>query len=87
MANAFSAGFQRIVYRALPAPVGSRDLVPRYKHFMAACSVGKWPRARTAGPRPQAQDVSSLHSLSVRFTVGTAGLTPGDRAAGRASAV
>ena len=35
MANAFSAGFQRIVHRARPAPVGSSDLVTRYKHFRA----------------------------------------------------
>ncbi len=48
MANALRAGFQRIVQRARPAPVGSRLRVTRYKHFRAACSVGKCPRARTA---------------------------------------
>ncbi|TWJ22428.1 phage integrase family protein [Micromonospora endolithica] len=42
------AGFQRIVHRVLPAPVGSRDRVTRYRHFNAACSLGKWPRALTA---------------------------------------
>ena len=48
MANALRAGFQRIVQRARPTPVGSRLRVTRYKHFRAACSVGKCPRARTA---------------------------------------
>jgi len=48
MANALMTGFQRIVHRVLPVPVGSRLRVTRYRHFMAACSVGKWPRARIA---------------------------------------
>ena len=48
MAKALSTGFQRIVHRARPAPVGSRLRVTRYRHFNAACSVGKCPRARTA---------------------------------------
>jgi hypothetical protein len=48
MVNALITGFQRIVHRALPAPVGSRLRVTWYRHFMAACSVGKWPRARIA---------------------------------------
>ena len=48
MANALIRGFQRIVHRARPAPVGSRLRVTRYRHFNAACSVGKCPRARTA---------------------------------------
>ena len=29
IANAFSAGFHLVIHRALPAPVGSRDLVAR----------------------------------------------------------
>lgn len=32
----------------LPRPVGSSDRVTRYRHFSAAWSLGKWPRARTA---------------------------------------
>ncbi len=48
MAKAFNAGFQRIVHRVLPVPVGSRDRVTRYRHFSAACSLGKCPRALTA---------------------------------------
>ena len=48
IANALSAGFHLIVHRALPRPVGSRDLVTRYRHFNAACSVGKCPRALTS---------------------------------------
>ena len=48
MAKALRAGFHRIAHRALPGPVGSRDRVTRYRHFSAACSVGKCPRALTA---------------------------------------
>jgi len=48
MAKAFNAGFHRIVHRAWPVPVGSRDRVTRYRHFSAACSVGKWPLALIA---------------------------------------
>ncbi|GAA2176293.1 hypothetical protein GCM10009784_22180 [Arthrobacter parietis] len=40
-AKAFKAGFQRTAHRVLPAPVGSRDRVTRWRHFSAACSVGK----------------------------------------------
>ena len=45
IANALSAGFHLIAHRALPRPVGSRDRVTRYRYFIAACSVGKCPRA------------------------------------------
>ena len=48
MANAFRAGFHRMAHRALPVPVGSSDRVTRYRHFSAACSEGKWPRALIA---------------------------------------
>lgn len=48
MANALSAGFHLMVQRALPPPVGSRDLVTRYRHFRAAFSFGKCPLAFTA---------------------------------------
>jgi hypothetical protein len=48
MANALRAGFQRVTHRMPPVPVGSKDRVTRYRHFSAACSVGKWPRAFTA---------------------------------------
>ena len=48
IANALRASFQRMTHRALPRPVGSRERVTRYRHFNAACSVGKCPRARTA---------------------------------------
>ena len=47
MANAFSAGFHRATYFTCPLPVGSSDLTVRYRRFNAACSLGKWPRART----------------------------------------
>jgi hypothetical protein len=39
IANALSAGFHRIIHRALPAPVGFRDPVTRYRRFIAACSA------------------------------------------------
>lgn len=32
MANAFEAGFQRIVHRFWPVPVGSNDRVTEYRH-------------------------------------------------------
>ena len=38
-ANAFSAGFQRIVHRFWPVPVGSSDRVTKYRHLRTACSV------------------------------------------------
>jgi Transposase len=41
MAKALSAGFQRTAHRCLPRPVGSRDLITRYRHLIAACSLGK----------------------------------------------
>ncbi len=47
MAKAFNAGFQRIVHRVRPVPVGSSDRVTKYRHFSAACSFGKCPRALT----------------------------------------
>ena len=50
MAKAFSAGFQRTAHRVCPVPFGSRLLVTKYKVFIADCSFGKWPRARTARP-------------------------------------
>ena len=48
MAKALRAGFHLIAHRVRPVPVGSRDLVTRYRHLIAACSEGKWPRALTA---------------------------------------
>lgn len=48
IANALSAGFHLITQRARPLPVGSRERVTRYRHFNAACSLGKCPWARTA---------------------------------------
>ena len=47
IAKALSASFHLMVHRALPLPVGSSDLVAMYKHFNAACSLGKRARART----------------------------------------
>jgi hypothetical protein len=41
IANAFKAGFHRIIQRARPPPVGSSDRVTRYKHFSAEASVGE----------------------------------------------
>jgi hypothetical protein len=38
----------RLVHRFRPFPVGSRLMTARYRHFIAACSLGKWPRAFTA---------------------------------------
>jgi len=35
IAKAFNAGFHLIVHLALPLPVGSSDLVARYRHFNA----------------------------------------------------
>jgi hypothetical protein len=48
IANALSAGFHRFIQRRRPVPVGSSDLTARYRHFNAACSLGKCPRARVA---------------------------------------
>ena len=48
MSKAFRAAFHRLVHRLRPFPVGSRLMIARYRHFRAACSVGKWPRAFTA---------------------------------------
>jgi len=48
IANALSAGFQRMVHFVCPVPVGSSERVTRYKHFNAVASVGKCPRAHTA---------------------------------------
>src|SRR5439155_19557077 len=48
ISKAFRAAFHRLVQRARPRPVGSRLMIARYRHFRAACSVGKWPRAFTA---------------------------------------
>jgi len=45
ISKAFRAAFQRLLRRCRPRPVGSRLIVVRYRHFRAACSVGKWPRA------------------------------------------
>lgn len=44
----FLASVNLVIQRARPRPVGSRLRTVRYKHFRAACSLGKWPRARTA---------------------------------------
>lgn len=40
-AKALSAGLHRMVHRAWPVPLGSSPRVTRYRHFSAACSVGK----------------------------------------------
>jgi len=48
MAKVFSAGFRRIVHLVLSVPVGPRDRVTRQRHFKAARSAGKRPRAFTA---------------------------------------
>lgn len=48
MAKALSAGFHRFIHLEAPLPVGSRLRTTRYKHLRAACSLGKWPRARVA---------------------------------------
>lgn len=46
IAKAFSAGFHLVAHRALPFPVGSSARVAKYRHFDAACSLEKCPRAR-----------------------------------------
>ena len=48
MSNALRAAFHRFVHLLRPFPVGSRLMSARYRHFRAAYSVGKWPRAFTA---------------------------------------
>ena len=48
IANALSAGFHLITQRARLPLVGSRERVTRYRHFNAACSLGKCSRARMA---------------------------------------
>ena len=48
MANAFKAGFHRMAHRVCPVHLGSSDRTTRYRVFMADCSLGKCPRARTA---------------------------------------
>ena len=48
MSKALRAAFHRLVQRLRPFPVGSRLVIARYRHFRAACPVGKWPRAFTA---------------------------------------
>lgn len=35
IANALSASFHRIIHRAVPTPVGSRERVTRYRQFIA----------------------------------------------------
>lgn len=52
MAKALITGFHRIVHRMRPMSLGSRLRVTRYKHFRAACSLGKCPRARRRPPQP-----------------------------------
>ena len=47
-AKALRAGFQRVIHRACPRPLGSSERVTRYSVFIAACSVGKCPLALTA---------------------------------------
>ncbi len=47
MAKALSEAFHLVIQRALPLPVGSSDRVTRLRHFRAAVSFGKCPRART----------------------------------------
>jgi hypothetical protein len=41
MSKALRAAFHRLVQRLRPFPVGSRLISARYRHFRAACSVGK----------------------------------------------
>src|SRR5208282_1643067 len=48
MSIALRAAFHRFVHRLRPFPVGSRLMTAMYRHFIAACSVGKCPRALTA---------------------------------------
>jgi hypothetical protein len=48
MSKALRAGFQRIIHRRRPCPVGSRPMIARETHVRAACSFGKCPRAFTA---------------------------------------
>ena len=39
MENALITGFQRIIHRVRPVPVGSRLRVTRYRHFSGVCCV------------------------------------------------
>jgi hypothetical protein len=76
IANALSAGFHRIINRALPAPVRFRDRVTRYRHFIAACSaveeniVGTAGQGKTSKPEagtggPVAGPGQLLHEIEV----------------------
>ena len=56
MAKALRAGFHRFIQRSWPLPFGSSDLTTRSMHLIAACSLGKCPRARVARRR--------IHALS-----------------------
>jgi hypothetical protein len=42
MSKALRAAFHRLVHRLRPLPVGSRLMMARYRHFIAACSVGSY---------------------------------------------
>jgi hypothetical protein len=42
-ANALSAGFQGVVHRCLPIPVGSRERLTRYRHFVGGGFGGEVP--------------------------------------------
>ena len=68
MSKAFRAAFHRLVQRWRPRPVGSRLMIARYRHFRAACSVGKWPRAFTA--RRSRALIDSMVILSFRVSRG-----------------
>ena len=66
MSKALRAAFHRLVHRWRPFPVGSRLMMARYRHFIAACSVGKWPRAFTA--RRSRALIDSIVILSFRVS-------------------
>src|SRR6202034_4300500 len=52
-----------------PFPVGSRLLIARYRHFSAARSVGKWPRAFTARrSRALMDSIALVVQITVRIS-------------------
>jgi hypothetical protein len=78
IANALSAGFDRIIHRALPASVGFRDRVTRYRHFIAACSAveEKTPRWDILGTIIVVAGIVAANIAIIVPAWGRAGLEP-----------
>jgi hypothetical protein len=61
------AGFHRMVHRARPVPVGSRDRVTRLSHFNANCSVECMAGARSFGRCFEVDATYGLRALGYSF--------------------